>query len=206
MLLSIRVYLFLLAATVLRVSVSLANSRRRDIHTVQHHSRLKSKPRFLVIAFGKANATGFRLLAAPLFVYFVHMCICHQTHHHHRAPCTRPPSYSCTYTYCSSATIIPSLSTSSAPILSPCSSIFFSPDFTILSNPCMAGCCLPSPECEDGTCRLQDLGGLWICCQCGGRGNRLLNCRHRPKGRPDTFCYHDICWSCKPDRGEKRRR
>lgn len=35
-----------------------------------------------------------------------------------------------------------------------------------------------SPDCESGACRLALLGGWWVCCQCGGRGNDLTWCRY----------------------------
>jgi hypothetical protein len=46
------------------------------------------------------------------------------------------------------------------------------------------GGCLMSPDCESGACRLALLGGRWMCCQCGGRGNDETWCEYR---LPNTF-------------------
>jgi hypothetical protein len=40
------------------------------------------------------------------------------------------------------------------------------------------GGCLMSPDCESGACRLTLLGGRWMCCQCGGRGNGETWCEY----------------------------
>ena len=51
-------------------------------------------------------------------------------------------------------------------------------------------------DCEAGKCRLEDLGYLWRCCQCGFGGNREVLCK-RPLA--DTFCYHKVCIYCTAD-------
>jgi hypothetical protein len=46
------------------------------------------------------------------------------------------------------------------------------------------GGCLMSPDCESGACRLALLGGRWMCCQCGGRGNGETWCEYCSTSSP----------------------
>ncbi|KAI1204577.1 uncharacterized protein F4807DRAFT_465488 [Annulohypoxylon truncatum] len=57
-------------------------------------------------------------------------------------------------------------------------------------NPCAAGDCLIAQHCSSGGCRLEDLGGSWICCQCNSRGNTLRLCVRPLRKIPDALCYH----------------
>ncbi|KAL0466039.1 hypothetical protein QR685DRAFT_536741 [Neurospora intermedia] len=69
------------------------------------------------------------------------------------------------------------------------------------NNPCASSTCLTSLECSSGQCRLEQLGGKWTCCRCGGKGNEYAWCKARPglvKGAdPDMVCYHVICAGCR---------
>lgn len=67
------------------------------------------------------------------------------------------------------------------------------------ANPCATGGCLVSPGCTAGSCRLEDLGGRWICCQCFRGGNTFRWCAHPMKKVPDTMCYHVVCEHCCAD-------
>ena len=126
----------------------------------------------------------------------VTMCICYMLHQHHLAECPRPLSYVLTYTYCPAAYINPATHEA----MSPCPLVLFEPAISEDQDPCAIGGCLLSPDCASGACRLQDLNGQWVCCKCRRGGNMSKWCRHRRKGSPDTFCYHNICSDCKADK------
>ncbi|KAJ0165297.1 hypothetical protein CTA2_11702 [Colletotrichum tanaceti] len=82
----------------------------------------------------------------------------------------------------------------------PCERVFYDPVQSIdVDNPCAAGGCLISPDCSSGNCRLQELNGQWICCQCNRGSNSLRWCRQKMKKSPDTFCYHRVCPNCTSD-------
>ena len=69
------------------------------------------------------------------------------------------------------------------------------------NNPCTSSTCLTSLECSSGQCRLEELGGRWTCCRCGGKGNEYAWCKARPglvRGAdPDMVCYHVVCGGCR---------
>ncbi|KAL2118073.1 hypothetical protein VTJ04DRAFT_7733 [Mycothermus thermophilus] len=129
------------------------------------------------------------------------MCTWSYAHHHHLPPCTRPIDLVVNYNYCEFATRDPN-----SDAIIPCAATFFADDAALMSqidynDPCATGGCLISPDCHSGTCRIAQLGGRWMCCQCGGRGNEYRQCMHRLRSSPDTFCYHEICEGCCADPG-----
>lgn len=82
------------------------------------------------------------------------------------------------------------------------------------NNPCASSTCLTSLECSSGQCRLEQLGGKWTCCRCGGKGNEYPWCKARPglvRGAdPDMVCYHVVCVGCGatgvPEKGKGKGR
>ncbi|KAF3760328.1 hypothetical protein M406DRAFT_343443 [Cryphonectria parasitica EP155] len=127
------------------------------------------------------------------------MCTYYYLHYHHIYPCTRDIEFVIHYIYCQDATFDQATQTQQ-----PCPNISYHDqangnpgiDFT---NPCASGGCLASPDCSLGRCRLQELGGLWICCRCGFGGNRYPCCYHLMRRSPDSLCYHQCCQDCQPD-------
>ncbi|KAI0140301.1 hypothetical protein BJ166DRAFT_115451 [Pestalotiopsis sp. NC0098] len=88
----------------------------------------------------------------------------------------------------------------------PCAALIYAPEYNMAdgsmidyANPCATGGCLVSPGCTAGSCRLEDLGGRWICCQCFRGGNTFRWCAHPMKKVPDTMCYHVVCEHCCAD-------
>ncbi|KAF7538129.1 hypothetical protein G7054_g3136 [Neopestalotiopsis clavispora] len=88
----------------------------------------------------------------------------------------------------------------------PCAALIYAPEYNMAegsmidyANPCATGGCLVSPGCTSGSCRLEDLGGRWICCQCYRGGNTFRWCAHPMKKVPDTMCYHVVCENCCAD-------
>lgn len=88
----------------------------------------------------------------------------------------------------------------------PCASLMYAPEYNLAegsmidyANPCATGGCLMSPGCSSGTCRLEDLGGRWVCCRCSRGGNTFRWCAHPMKKVPDTMCYHVVCNGCWAD-------
>lgn len=69
------------------------------------------------------------------------------------------------------------------------------------ANPCATGGCLVSAGCSSGSCRLEDLGGRWVCCRCCRGGNTFRWCAHPMRKVPDTMCYHTVCGECWADEG-----
>ncbi|KAK7959003.1 uncharacterized protein PG986_003857 [Apiospora aurea] len=69
------------------------------------------------------------------------------------------------------------------------------------NNPCAAGGCLFSQGCGSGQCRLEQLGGRWVCCRCRRGGNSFRWCAHPMRRVPDTLCYHTVCLGCWADQG-----
>ncbi|KND89361.1 hypothetical protein TOPH_05982 [Tolypocladium ophioglossoides CBS 100239] len=124
------------------------------------------------------------------------MCISSVLHHHHVPPCPRPLAFVTHCLYCPDATVNPLTSE----VVAPCANVVYTPDHGVnYDDPCSTGGCIVSPQCSTGTCRLQDLGGRWVCCACRRGGNVYRTCTNRKVGSPDTFCYHDVCQTCKPD-------
>ncbi|KAH6687009.1 hypothetical protein EV126DRAFT_349653 [Verticillium dahliae] len=126
------------------------------------------------------------------------MCIYYYLHHHHVSPCRRAIDYVVHYEFCPDA-----VWDSEGKNGVPCDCSFYDQAQSVdYSNPCATSGCLVSPDCSSGTCRLQDLGGCWICCQCQ-RGNNVLRwCGHKMRKSPDTFCYHRACEGCTQDTRE----
>ncbi|RSM10131.1 hypothetical protein CEP52_003739 [Fusarium oligoseptatum] len=124
------------------------------------------------------------------------MCIAHYLHYHHIPPCPRPVSYLCHYSYCAAALYDPI----SGEPLAPCDDISDSSPGGDISNPCTMGLCLINPRCKSGACRLEDLGGRWVCCACGRGRNSSYQCLNYQPTAPDTFCYHQICENCTEDK------
>ncbi|KAK1756949.1 hypothetical protein QBC47DRAFT_173604 [Echria macrotheca] len=121
------------------------------------------------------------------------MCHYYYLHHHHMPPCTRDIDMVVHYVFCPYATTDASGSV-------PCANLEFDSSQNVdYTDPCAMGGCLASPDCSSGKCRLEELNGCWVCCQCKRGGNQSLWCRHRMRGSPDTFCYHTCCESCQPD-------
>ena len=124
------------------------------------------------------------------------MCVVSYLHHHHVPPCERPMTYSTDYSYCSEAMIDPMTGL----VIGPCEAVYYDPPQNFdFAYPCAAGGCLISPDCASGTCRLRDLRGRWLCCQCRRGGNVTRWCQHKKRGSPDTFCYHIVCYTCSGD-------
>ncbi|KAK8124007.1 hypothetical protein PG999_003925 [Apiospora kogelbergensis] len=67
------------------------------------------------------------------------------------------------------------------------------------NNPCATGGCLVSQGCGSGQCRLEQLGGRWVCCRCRRGGNAFRWCAHPMRRVPDTLCYHTVCLGCWAD-------
>ncbi|PHH64301.1 hypothetical protein CDD81_4785 [Ophiocordyceps australis] len=130
------------------------------------------------------------------------MCICSLLHHHHMAPCTRPLAFVAHYLYCSDAAVHPLTNE----VLAPCGNVLYTPEHAVnAEDPCSTGGCVVSPQCAAGTCRLQDLGGVWVCCVCQRGGNVYRTCTNRKFGSPDTFCYHDVCHMCTADKTARKK-
>ncbi|KAK0735396.1 hypothetical protein B0T21DRAFT_384259 [Apiosordaria backusii] len=122
------------------------------------------------------------------------MCTYFYLHHHHMPPCTRNIDMVVHYSFCPNSTI------DSAGTQQPCDSPHFDNTQSVdYNDPCASGGCLVSADCTSGGCRLEQLNGRWVCCQCNGRGNEYRWCRHRMRSSPDTFCYHVCCSGCKAD-------
>lgn len=86
----------------------------------------------------------------------------------------------------------------------PCASLTYASDYSSsemidYNNPCATGGCLLSSECTSGQCRLEDLGGRWVCCHCCRGGNTFRWCAHPMRKVPDTMCYHKVCEGCWAD-------
>lgn len=146
------------------------------------------------------------------------MCTYYYLHYHHLAPCTRDIEYAVHYSFCpNSAPVTLSLSPPSSVgasnvengeqwIQQPCEALTYAPEYNSIegldyNNPCVTGGCLISQQCSTGSCRLEDVGGCWICCQCNRGGNTLRWCIRPMKKIPDALCYHSICQNCRPDHG-----
>ncbi|KAH6655188.1 hypothetical protein BKA67DRAFT_534122 [Truncatella angustata] len=90
-------------------------------------------------------------------------------------------------------------------IQQPCASLTHASEYNTpaemidYSNPCATGGCLLSSGCTSGQCRLEDLGGRWVCCCCLRGGNAFRWCAHPMKKVPDTMCYHTVCEGCWAD-------
>ncbi len=126
------------------------------------------------------------------------MCTYYYLHRHHTPPCRRPIDYVLHYGFCHMATR--DGAAAGAGGLLPCAALVFDPGQSVdCGNPCALGGCTPSPDCSSGACRLADLNGVWICCQCRRGGNLFRWCGHRMRSSPDTLCYHVCCQSCEPD-------
>ncbi|KAK8860094.1 hypothetical protein PGQ11_010828 [Apiospora arundinis] len=67
------------------------------------------------------------------------------------------------------------------------------------NNPCATGGCLVSQGCGSGQCRLEQLGGRWVCCRCRRGANTFRWCAHPMRRVPDTLCYHTVCLGCWAD-------
>ncbi|KAK2029574.1 hypothetical protein LX32DRAFT_718434 [Colletotrichum zoysiae] len=120
------------------------------------------------------------------------MCTYSYLHHHHVQPCARPIDYVVHYEFCLDAE-----KDSDGTSQAPCDRVSYDPVQSIdFDNPCATGGCLISPDCSSGNCRLKELNGQWICCQCSRGSNSLRWCRHKMKKSPDTFCYHRVCQNC----------
>ncbi|KAI2470799.1 hypothetical protein F4781DRAFT_158257 [Annulohypoxylon bovei var. microspora] len=141
------------------------------------------------------------------------MCTYYYLHYHHLAPCTREIEYALHYSFCPNSTAEIS---SSSPLSAsnsahdeqwaqqPCEALTYAPEYSSMegldySNPCAAGDCLISQQCSSGGCRLEDLGGSWICCQCNRGGNTLRLCVRPLRKIPDALCYHVVCENCCAD-------
>lgn len=127
------------------------------------------------------------------------MCTYYYLHHHHMYPCNRDIEFFIHYVYCAAATFDESSRIQYAcPNISDHAQQNGSPGVDF-NNPCASGGCLASPDCSLGRCRLQELNGLWKCCQCGLGGNRYPCCHHPMRKSPDTLCYHQCCQGCEAD-------
>ncbi|OTA76863.1 hypothetical protein M434DRAFT_87904 [Hypoxylon sp. CO27-5] len=143
------------------------------------------------------------------------MCTYYYLHYHHLAPCTRDIEYVVHYSFCSNATAEASsssqpssISTTNAAhceqlVQQPCEALIYAPEYHSIggvdnTDPCASIGCLISQQCSSGGCRLEDLGGSWICCQCNRGGNTLRLCIRPMKKIPDALCYHAVCQNCRP--------
>ncbi|KAK0727484.1 hypothetical protein B0T26DRAFT_637442 [Lasiosphaeria miniovina] len=128
------------------------------------------------------------------------MCTWSYLHHHHLYPCTREIDMVVHYAFCRSAPV------DTAGSQLPCDNLTYDHTQAVdYNNPCATGGCLASPDCSSGACRLEQLNGRWICCQCNRGANEYRWCRHRRRGSPDTFCYHVCCAGCREDSRSSRR-
>lgn len=128
------------------------------------------------------------------------MCLFYYLHHHHIPPCYRDVDIVVHYIFCNHSAV-----DAATGVQLPCANVSY--DHTQSSvdynNPCASGGCLASPDCSSGACRLAQLNGRWICCQCERGGNTLRWCFHPMKTSPDTFCYHVCCSDCAPDASDE---
>jgi hypothetical protein len=159
------------------------------------------------------------------------MCTYSYYHHHHHPPCQRPLEIFLNWTYCKRATPASptnntpthstagdnsnnnnnnggdnsmAYTTAEAQPRRPCSRTSYAhPSAGQIDplDPCASGGCVASPDCISGVCRLEQLGGCWVCCVCKGTGNGYTWCAHTPVASPDSFCYHVVCANCSKDDG-----
>ncbi|CAK7229248.1 hypothetical protein SCUCBS95973_007155 [Sporothrix curviconia] len=123
------------------------------------------------------------------------MCTYYYLHRHHLPTCSRTIDYVMQYGFCEQATVDPSTG-----MALPCDNICFDHDQSVdYNDPCAMGGCTESPDCSSGACRLAELNGMWICCECHRGGNVYRWCDHRMRSSPDTLCYHVCCKNCQPD-------
>ncbi|KAI1445031.1 hypothetical protein F5Y02DRAFT_387599 [Annulohypoxylon stygium] len=141
------------------------------------------------------------------------MCTYYYLHYHHLAGCTRDIEYELHYSFCPNSTAEISSSSSLGSVgagdaeqwtQQPCEALTYAPGYNTIdgldySNPCAAGDCLIAQQCSSGGCRLEDLGGSWICCQCSSRRNTLRLCVRPLRKIPDALCYHAVCQNCRAD-------
>ncbi|KAI8951204.1 hypothetical protein F4801DRAFT_578744 [Xylaria longipes] len=150
------------------------------------------------------------------------MCIYYYLHYHHVAPCNKEIEYEVRYTFCANSTMEPlmespvsthhhhhpSSSTSGGGeyqlVQQPCEYLTQAPEYDPAfgfdyTNPCATGGCLESQHCASGGCRLDELGGRWVCCRCSRGGNTFKWCVHPRRKVPDALCYHVVCRNCQMD-------
>ncbi|KAI0381242.1 hypothetical protein F5Y04DRAFT_256089 [Hypomontagnella monticulosa] len=134
------------------------------------------------------------------------MCTYYYLHYHHLAPCSRDVEYEVYYSFCPNSMISTSDTYHGEQQVyqQPCEALNYAPECFFAgnpdySNPCAAGGCLVSQNCSTGCCRLEDLGGCWICCRCNRGGNTLRWCVIPMEKIPDALCYHVICYNCRSD-------
>lgn len=114
------------------------------------------------------------------------MCTYYYLHLHHLTTCTRRIDIVVHYVFCPSATLDTETGQQK-----PCQELFYDLGQRGVFNyeePCASGGCLASPGCSSGACRLEQLNGRWLCCQCRRGGNESTCCCHPLKKGPDTFC------------------
>ncbi|ERT00609.1 uncharacterized protein SPSK_08099 [Sporothrix schenckii 1099-18] len=123
------------------------------------------------------------------------MCTYYYLHRHHTPPCDRIIDYVMQYGFCTHATMDPTTG-----LALPCENLCFDQEQSVdYNNPCAMGGCTESPDCSSGACRLAELNGIWVCCECNRGGNVYRWCGHRMRSSPDTLCYHVCCKNCQPD-------
>ncbi|KAI0490193.1 hypothetical protein F4859DRAFT_183 [Xylaria cf. heliscus] len=148
------------------------------------------------------------------------MCIYYYLHYHHTAPCSKSIEYAVHYTFCANSTMEPMMespvsnnrhSPSSSGgrgecqlVQHPCEYLTRAPEYDPAygfdyANPCATGGCLESQHCASGGCRLDELGGRWVCCRCSRGGNTFRWCVHPVRKVPDSLCYHVVCRNCRMD-------
>ena len=143
------------------------------------------------------------------------MCTYYYLHFHHVHPCIRPANYTVEYSFCSQATILGNPNGAGQNNRQqqvekqPCAALTYAADLSSLpgmgtefvdhSDPCSIGGCFVNQYCSSGGCRLEEVGGVWVCCHCRRGGNMYRCCQHPMKKVPDTLCYHMVCERCWAD-------
>ncbi|KAM5356633.1 hypothetical protein ACJ41O_003279 [Fusarium nematophilum] len=124
------------------------------------------------------------------------MCVAHYLHFHHVPPCRRPVRYLCLWTYCARAAYDPISRQAAAACPDVTES---SPKGSGSGDPCSLDLCQVEERCRDGGCRLDEVGGRWVCCACRGAVDRSTGCLNPRPDDPGTFCCHRICEYCTAD-------
>jgi hypothetical protein len=123
------------------------------------------------------------------------MCTYRYIHYHHTPLCHKPIDFSSHFEFCKRAT-----KGVEGCGRQPCAKIYQQQELKIdVNNPCGTSTCMKSLKCSSGSCRLQELNGLWRCCRCRLGMNTRLWCQNVMANCPDTFCYHVICFTCTSD-------
>ncbi|KAF7562806.1 hypothetical protein G7046_g1332 [Stylonectria norvegica] len=112
------------------------------------------------------------------------MCTYYYLHHHHFPPCTRSLTYLVHYQYCVNAMT----DGVTGQQIGPCDTVVLNDGAPVdFEDPCASGGCLASPHCDSGQCRLEDLQGLWMCCQWDQRTRQVRSLENECHQRQDSI-------------------